>query len=299
MADIQTIIVQAISIALASLLLYTTYGIIWRLYRSPISHFPGPKLAALTYWYEFYYDVFPNYGQYTFHIGDLHKKYGPIVRINPYELHISTPQFYETLYSSSKKRDKLYWFTKMFGVNYSAFATVEHSKHRERRAALNPFFSAASARRLQPVVEERVRACIERLRTLRESGDVLRLVIVVSAFANGKYEPCGYLEFTNCDVDVVMMYAFGRNFNRLEQPDFDAAGYAAFHNNATLGNLMRHMIWIMRIVKSLPDFVVKKMGADLTTFQKVQAVGLSLRFLHTLRVLIPTLGFPKASLGDN
>lgn len=54
---------------------YTLGGMIYRLYFSPIAGFPGPKLAALTYWYEFYYDVVKD-GQYLFHIDKLHKRYG-------------------------------------------------------------------------------------------------------------------------------------------------------------------------------------------------------------------------------
>ncbi len=48
---------------------------VYRLYFSPSARFPGPKLAALTYWYEFYYDVWLE-GQYTWKIRDLHNKYG-------------------------------------------------------------------------------------------------------------------------------------------------------------------------------------------------------------------------------
>jgi hypothetical protein len=48
---------------------------IYRLYLSPLSKFPGPRLAALTLWYEFYYDVIKE-GRYTWEIAEMHKKYG-------------------------------------------------------------------------------------------------------------------------------------------------------------------------------------------------------------------------------
>lgn len=54
---------------------YVVLTAIYRLYLSPIAHFPGPRLAALTGAYEFYWEAIRN-GRYTFHIGDLHKKYG-------------------------------------------------------------------------------------------------------------------------------------------------------------------------------------------------------------------------------
>jgi hypothetical protein len=49
--------------------------VIYRLYLSPIAKFPGPKLAAVTSWYEFYYEVIQK-GRMSFHVQDLHKKYG-------------------------------------------------------------------------------------------------------------------------------------------------------------------------------------------------------------------------------
>jgi hypothetical protein len=48
---------------------------VYRLYFSPIAKFPGPKLAALTRWYEFYYDVVLR-GKFSDHITELHKIYG-------------------------------------------------------------------------------------------------------------------------------------------------------------------------------------------------------------------------------
>ena len=37
--------------------------------------YPGPKLAAVSNSYEFYYDVIQE-GRFTFHIQELHEKYG-------------------------------------------------------------------------------------------------------------------------------------------------------------------------------------------------------------------------------
>jgi hypothetical protein len=56
-------------------LVYLASLVVYRLYLSPIASFPGPKLAALSRWYEFYYDVILR-GQFTFHIQKLHKIYG-------------------------------------------------------------------------------------------------------------------------------------------------------------------------------------------------------------------------------
>jgi hypothetical protein len=39
-----------VAVGLSSLVLYLIAGSIYRLYFSPVSKFPGPKLAALTFW---------------------------------------------------------------------------------------------------------------------------------------------------------------------------------------------------------------------------------------------------------
>lgn len=61
--------------AAAVLAIYFVTLAFYRLFWHPLSRFPGPKLAAITRYYEAYFDVIHN-GQYTFKIADLHKKYG-------------------------------------------------------------------------------------------------------------------------------------------------------------------------------------------------------------------------------
>jgi hypothetical protein len=61
--------------ASALLLLYGFLIGIHRVYFSPLSHIPGPKIAAFTWWYEAYYDVIKR-GQYVDIIKKMHEKYG-------------------------------------------------------------------------------------------------------------------------------------------------------------------------------------------------------------------------------
>lgn len=109
--------------------LYVSGLAVYRLYLIPISKFPGPKLAAVTLWYEFYYDVIKT-GTYMAEIKKMHEKYvgfpslanrpllslfrGPIVRISPHELHVNDPDFYEELYAGGgRRRNKYPWFVRL------------------------------------------------------------------------------------------------------------------------------------------------------------------------------------------
>ena len=127
----------------------TLYGVglvIYRLFLSPLAKFPGPKLAAITGWYEGYYDMFSEGegGKFARQIEKLHQQYGPIVRVTPHELHVNDPTFFSELYgpsTRSKPMDKSEKFRYRFGIPNATFSTSLAEQHQERRAALNPFFS--------------------------------------------------------------------------------------------------------------------------------------------------------------
>jgi hypothetical protein len=57
-------------------LVYTAYD---RLVASPLAKFPGPRLAALTTWYQFYFDIIKG-GRLPWHLAQLHQTYGEYAR---------------------------------------------------------------------------------------------------------------------------------------------------------------------------------------------------------------------------
>lgn len=65
---------------LALLFAWALAVVLARLALHPLRHVPGPLIATLTTWYEFYYDVVLG-GVYAQQVLELHEKYGEILNL--------------------------------------------------------------------------------------------------------------------------------------------------------------------------------------------------------------------------
>ncbi|KAJ5520363.1 hypothetical protein N7463_000816 [Penicillium fimorum] len=75
---------------LGSAVAYTLVMVIYRLHFHKLSKFPGPRLAAATGLYEIYFSAWGP-GIFECEIENMHRKFGPVVRITPDEVHIQEP----------------------------------------------------------------------------------------------------------------------------------------------------------------------------------------------------------------
>jgi len=69
---------KMLSFILFGVSLLVGYGLILAVYRllfHPLVKFPGPKLSAASYWYEFYYEIIQP-GTWLWKIEKLHEQYG-------------------------------------------------------------------------------------------------------------------------------------------------------------------------------------------------------------------------------
>lgn len=65
----------ALAVTVGGLVLYFFAKCIYNIYFHPLSHIPGPKLAIIGPYLEFYHDVVRD-GQYLWEIKKMHEKYG-------------------------------------------------------------------------------------------------------------------------------------------------------------------------------------------------------------------------------
>ena len=163
------------------------------------------------------------------------------MRINPYELHINDPEFYDDVYTGpSKRRDKWAWSAKMFGVPLSIIGTVPHDLHRLRRAALNPYFSKQSVARLEPVIQSCVSTLCKRLKETQNSGEPVNLGVAYSALT----------------IDVVTEYSFGKSYGFLGKPDFGPEWPAMLQGIGQLSHLLKQFGWLYPMMNALPTWFV-------------------------------------------
>lgn len=189
----------------ASFILYIVFLYAYRLTLHPLAKFPGPRLAAVTFLFEFYHDFFRG-GQYLFRIRDMHAKYGHIVRISPDELHVNDPSFLpELMPAGGRRRDKYSRMIQVFGFSQAAGATADHDLHRTRRAAMSKMFSKESVRRLEPIMRMNLDKLLVRLKEFQNDGREISLLPMFGAFTN----------------DVISEYAYGFSMNWVQAPQFN------------------------------------------------------------------------------
>lgn len=161
---------------------------------------------------------------------------GPIVRINPHEVHICDAQFYEEIYASSqRRREKDPKWVGTFPMPTSMVATVGHEHHRFRRNILNSYFSKRSVQKLAPRIESRIQRLMHRLKE-QGSQSAMR---VDSAFAA-------------LTADTVTEYLYGKSIGFLQDEHFGIGIRNAINTGASMVHIARFIPSLFKFMRKLP-----------------------------------------------
>ncbi|KAK5629883.1 hypothetical protein RRF57_005598 [Xylaria bambusicola] len=205
----------------------------------------GPKLAASTKWYEFYYDVVKSPGgQFFYKLSEMHDKYGPIVRLNPHEIHIRDPAFFDTLYAPNPTvRHKYPPSTEMAGLPFGTHGTVDHHTHKQRRMANSRMFSKRAVASAQSLIHGH----IERLAQVFESKC-------------GTDEPIDmqttFLAYTT---DVIYHYMFNIQAGYQNNPEAAKSWRHSMEAVAQATPFSKQFPWLNARLLTLPTWILQPM----------------------------------------
>ncbi|KAL1845821.1 hypothetical protein Plec18167_009274 [Paecilomyces lecythidis] len=142
---------------------YYVFRFLWQIvyYRffHPLSKFPGPFWASVTRLWIAYYNLRGDEYRVVY---DLHKRYGPVVRITPTLIIVSDATKLPEIYD--RYADKTaHYITGSFGKTESLFNMRDHKKHAFfRKIAAGPY-SFTNVKKMEPLFDLRINHWISKM----------------------------------------------------------------------------------------------------------------------------------------
>ncbi|KAK2754360.1 hypothetical protein FQN54_007004 [Arachnomyces sp. PD_36] len=242
----------------AAFLLYIILLVIYRLYLSPIAAFPGPKLAAATEWYELYYHLIKD-GQFGRKVERMHEKYGPIVRISPWELSIRDSSFYNQIYVAGSTRRADMWARgrKRNGSQDSLHLSVPHGLHRQRRKHLEAFFSRQNIDCIEKVIADEAQLLDSRLQKFKGTGTAVHIDHAFTALTG----------------DVIGRITCGTHPGFVEDVDFSPGWHELIIKTVLAGPSFRCFTWLNRLLQLVPCSILQRLYPKGTSNLMVGSMG--------------------------
>ena len=180
------------------------------------------------------------------------------MRINPNEIHIHDPEYYETVYANGQGIDKPSYVEYQFGTPGTIFGTVPHELHRQRKSVLLPFFSKRKVTEQIPQIQEHAAKICGRLnKEYLGTGKVLNLCNLFSCYT----------------ADVITKYSFDRTFDYLDSPDFVNPFTASFDGFKAFAHYSIQFPWLPKLLSKLPESVIRVLQPAMVPVLNYQRVG--------------------------
>ncbi|RPA91823.1 cytochrome P450 [Choiromyces venosus 120613-1] len=234
-------------------LVYRIGIVFYRLYLDPLSKFPGPKLAAATSLYEMYYDIVEG-GTLVWKMDELHRKYGPIVRISPHSLRLRKSSAYHEIHRMGTPFTKDFRFYHLFGIPRSSFSTIDINLHRQRRSMLNPMFSRKGILDLEFLIKEKIELLCRRMKEHEVQDKIFNC----------------HQAFAALTVDIVTEFAYAKSYDVLSTPDFTSRTFDAFDAQHEAFLVLKHFPLMAKIMQNLPFWILLRLMPDGAGFAELE-----------------------------
>ncbi|KAJ9611203.1 hypothetical protein H2200_004386 [Cladophialophora chaetospira] len=156
---------------------------------------------------------------------------GPIIRVNPNELHIDDPSFYDQLYNFSPDIDR----PKVTLGKYNLQNSPSFDLHRVRRKALDPYFSKTTVLKLEDVVASCVIQLCHWFHQARNTGSPLDVGLLARSLTS----------------DVITEYLFAKPYGFLEDPVKSEVFFAANNSIFQIVFMLRESWIVAKILNAM------------------------------------------------
>ncbi|KAK1997308.1 cytochrome P450 [Colletotrichum falcatum] len=166
----------------------------------PLKHIPGPWHTLVTHYVLKFNTIRARRIHY---IHSLHQRYGPVVRISPYQVAVADPDAFVAIHRVGSGFYKSAFYedlTGPYGIGIGLFSTRDPKKHAARRKLFARAFTNASVRQnCAPVVRDKVMTAVDKIKAEASHGssDILHWWLLMAS-------------------DVIGQLSFGESFELLE-----------------------------------------------------------------------------------
>jgi cytochrome P450 len=113
--------------------------------------------------------------------------------------------------------------------------------HRQRRNALNSFFSTSSIHRLEHIMRKHLGVMLSRLEEAGRSEQVMQMHHIFKA----------------CASDVITMYAFDESLKFMDMPDYGKSHFESTDSFFLMTHLCFLFPWLMPLIQFSPDWLLR------------------------------------------
>lgn len=171
---------------------------------------------------------------------------GPIIRINPNEVHIDDPEYYDTIYSHNLQLDKLESFNHRWNAPGSVQVTGPHALHKVRCTAINPFFSKCQIVLLWPYILSKAEKLCTSLQDIADTRTVFLLTRAFGCFP----------------LDAITEYGFGNCFNALNNPEISPPLVGIVEHLMEQVHVVTHIPLLLAFTNASPAWLQKLSNQD-------------------------------------
>ncbi|KAI9459897.1 putative P450 monooxygenase [Lactarius psammicola] len=257
-----SLLVSGCLTALAAILTFSVWRIVYNLYFHPLSHFPGPRLAACSRLWLAYRELIKGDS-----LGDLreqlHRQYGEIIRWAPNELHFSNPAAYNDIYNNRNKWDKDHSLYRAWDMDTSTFGFIHYSDAKQRRDILAPFFSRTSILQMQDLIKERGQVDVLCDALAHQFAAASSFKLFGSCDTKGKSSDF-MLGFHCFAVDVIMTFCYAQNWDTTKVPDFQSDIVLASQAVLPIFTMHKYSGPFLKMMRYIPMSFGKKFGTPVT-----------------------------------